>query len=470
MSEELPANLPAARVTASGGGGGWSRLLPVLALVLAVLLLREAWKDRGPRLLIQVAEGHGLRAGDAVRYRGIDVGEVESLELAEDARGVLVRVRLQRTARSLAREGTRFWIARPVLGIEGVQGLETALGAHYVAALPGPEGGAPCSEFVALEEPPLFDADDPEALEIVLQADDRSGLARGAPVLFRGIAIGSLVSVGLASDASAIEARARILAPYAELVRTDSRFYRDRGARLSLGLTGVELSVDSLQSLWLGGVGLATPTHPGARAESGRRFELAREADEDWLTWRPALALGSALLPPGSALPERAWALRHEKPGGWFRRARTLGGWVVLSGGALLGPEDLLGGPAEESAEGLTLEVLGEVVPLTERPTPWAPELVRRPWPTAAAATATVPRRTLAAPEDLLLCGDPALAPMAVAAAHLEREGEGWRVAARLVFDARWHGAAAVARADGAWVGVLLVSEQKGRVAPVPAD
>lgn len=464
--EPLPANVPPARVT-QVTGGGWSRLLPLAALVLAALLLREAWKDRGPRIAIQVADGHGLRAGDALRYRGIDVGEVESLELADDARGVVLRVRLQRSARSLARAGTRFWIARPVLGVEGVQGLETALGARYVAALPGPEGGEPRADFVALEEPPLFEADDPEALEVVLQADDRAGLARGAPVLFRGIAIGSLVSVGLASDASAIEARARILAPYAELVRADSRFYRDRGARLSLGLAGLELSIDSLQSLWLGGVGLATPTHPGPRAESGQRFPLAPELDEDWLGWRPALALGNALLPPGATVPERVWAVRRE-PRGWLRRERRLGGWVLATGGTLLGPEDLLGGPGEHGK--VTLEVLGETRPLSEAPTSSGAGLARRPWPDAGAPSWSGLRRELAEPEDLLLFGDPARAPTAVAGAHLERGEDGWHVAPHLVFDERWHGAVALARADGAWVGVLLVADQKGRLAPVPGD
>lgn len=464
-----PEELPTARI-AHAGRAGWTRLLPLLALALAVFLLREAWQQRGPRIAIHVTDGHGLRAGDALRYRGIDVGEVESLELEPGARTVKVGVRLLRSAGELAREGARFWVARPVLGVEGVQGLETAIGARYLAVLPGPEEAESCREFAALEEPPLFEADDPDALEVVLQADNRAGLARGAPVLFRGLAIGSLVSVGLASDASVVEARARIRSDYAELVRGDSRFYRDRGARLSFGLAGLELSVDSLQSLWLGGVGLATPTRAGARAVNGQRFELAPEPEKDWLTWRPALALGRIPAASAPEPPERVWARLTYEPRGWFRRGRAHDGWLVRLGAGVLGPRELLVVPEEVDEDGVTLELGGQRF-LLEGPPDWLGDgLARRSLPGLALESLRSGGRPLTKPEDLLLCADPALAPMAVAATHLQADGSGWRLADRLAFDERWHGAVAIARSDGAWVGILLVDEGRGRLAPLPAE
>jgi len=57
---------------------------------------------------------------------------------------------------------------------------------------------------------------------------------------------------------------------------------------------------------------------------------------------------------------------------------------------------------------------------------------------------------------------------MAVAAAHLEPDGNGWRVSRRLALDERWHGAPAVTRAEGRWVGVLLVNAGEGRIVPLP--
>jgi hypothetical protein len=459
--------VPEARIEPERGGG-WTRLLPLAALVLALFLVREAWTERGPRIVVMAAEGHGLRPGDPLRHLGIEVGEVEAVELAEPpSRGVGGGVRLARSAAVLARAGTRFWIARPVLGVEGVRGLETALGARYLALLPGPLDAPASDEFVALEEPPLFEREDPDALEILLAAEERSGLARGAPVLYRGLPIGTLLSVGLASDATAVEVHARIHGPYAELVRADSRFYRTRGVELGLGLGGVELTIDSLQSLWLGGVALATPTRPGPRAQPGQRFALASEPEKEWREWRPSLPVGGlGSKDSAPVLPARVHARLTWKKGGWFARERSRGGWLVRADGALLGPADLLERP--EDAATAVLEIGAERMAL-EAPADWSDgSLARRVLPAADAARFEGCRRALERPEGLLVWADPALAPVALAPEQLAASAGAWAVDAAHAFDERWHGAPVAARADGCWLGILLVDEGRGRIVAVP--
>lgn len=443
----------------------WTWILPLAALLFALFLVRRAWAERGPGVLVHAQDGHGLEAGDPLRYRGIDVGRVEALELGA-AGDVLVHVRLARSASSLARAGTRFWIARPVLGVEGVRGLETALGARYLAVLPALEGTASQREFVALEEPPLAESEEPGALEVVLLAAARDGLARGAPVLYRGLAIGAIAAVSLASDATAVEVRARIQAPFAELVRSDSRFYRTRGVALSLDLGGLELAVDSLQSLWLGGVALATPTQAGARASTGARFELAREPEAEWLEWRPALPVGSALTSASAQLPRLVAARLSWRPKGWFARSRVRSGWLVREADSVLGPADLLQVP--EDAQEVFLEFGGARMALVSPPEWTSGALARRASAGDGGAPPRADTRALAQPEDLLLCADPALAPIAVAASHLEHDERGWSLAPLLALDERWHGAAVLAREDGRWVGLLLVADGQGRIADLP--
>ena len=170
-------------------------------------------------------------------------------------------MRLARSASALARGGARFWVARPVLGVEGVRGLETALGAHYVAVLPGPPDAPRQAEFVALEEPPLSEDEDPGALEIVLQSGERAGLVRGAPVFYRGIPIGTLVSVGLAGDATA-EGLAGGLAEgvLGRLVRAQV----SKGKRVE-GVQTYKLRVDNASPLLLNGLAVTGP-EPGPEA------------------------------------------------------------------------------------------------------------------------------------------------------------------------------------------------------------
>jgi hypothetical protein len=472
LEVEPHGSLPAARVEPAGPRP-WERLGVWLLPALAFFAVLAVWADvrarRGPRVALHAAEGHGIRPGDPLRYRGIAVGEVESVELAPDLSEVRIELSLARASAGLAREGARFWIVRPTLGLEGVRGLETLLGARYLSVLPGPEGAAPASEFVALPEPPIAELEEP-GLEIVLEARERSGLVRGAPLLFRGIPVGSVVSVGLASDAGAVEVRARVQDAYAELVRADTRFWELSGARFSLGLSGLEVEVSSLRSLLTGGIGLATPTHPGARAVSGQRFSLAREPEEEWLEWKPALALGSALLPGGAALPELQRVQLVWEQGRIFGRSRSRAGWALRIGEGWIAPADVFTRPEDAREGSVILELQGQCLPLVGEPTWTRAGIASRaldvqasePWPGERSGPLTQG-------VDCLVVGDPALAPLALAAQHLRPAGEAWIVSSDVTLEDTWHGAAVLSRADGKLVGFLLVEEGRARIVPWPS-
>jgi hypothetical protein len=454
-------------------GWSWAWLLPLLALLLAVVLVVRAWGGRGPRLAVRAAEGHGLEAGDPLRYRGIQVGRVEEVALAPDLAEVVLAVRLEPEAAGLAREGSRFWIVRPELSLGGVQGLETLIGARYLAVLPGPEDAERQLEFVASEEAPLPEVQEPGGLEVVLEAPALGGLARGAPLLYRQIEIGTVLAAGLASDATGVEVRVHVRPAYAQLVRTDTRFFRSGGLAIDLGLGGLEVEMDSLRSVVLGGIALATPAEPGAPVGTGHRFRLHERADEDWLEWRPALPVGSALLPPGAPLPELLRARLRWKAGRFLAGDEDRSGWLLPVADGVLGPGDLLAVPLDARAGSAVLELEGERLPLASDPeTGLAEGLARRALAVPGARAWPAERmRSLAEPEDLLVVLDATTPPMALAAARLQRDGEGWRVDRALVFDRAWHGAAVLARSDGRLVGLLLVVEGRGRLAsPVRAE
>ena len=67
------------------------------------------------------------------------------------------------------------------------------------------------------------------------------------------------------------------------------------------------------------------------------------------------------------------------------------------------------------------------------------------------------------------MSADPSRAPIAVSASHLVRDAQGsWRVSSSLPFEREWHGAAVLARSDGLLLGILLVDEGSGTIAPLP--
>ncbi|UCC30474.1 MAG: MCE family protein [Phycisphaerales bacterium] len=444
----------------------WAWLVPLFALVFAGWLGYHAWLSRGMTISVQLDEGHGLRPGDDIRYRGIAVGQVKSVDLAEDSAGILITAALYPMASHLARAGTRLWVVRPHFGATGVGGLETLIGPRYLTILPG--AGPPQSHFVGLAEPPIVESIRPGDLEIVLEAPRRSAVRAGSPVLYRGVTVGTVLSVGLTSDGNAIEARVHIRKAYAQLVRPETRFWSVAGVEMQLGVGGLSVKVESLEGLVAGGVAMATPPGAGEVVRTGHRFRLDAKPEDEWLEWEPLVVIGSSALPSGSPMPTPLRAVMAWKEGRWIKSERFRRGWVLQTEDGLLGPEDVL--TVKEAADegSVVLEVAGRTIPLTSNPK-WAAyglalldaQVANSTWPSAL-------RRFAGQPEDCLAVADPAAAPLPLAVARLTPNAHSWQIDPAISVDETWHGACVLARSDGRLVGMVIVGEDAAHVALLP--
>ena len=243
-AKSKPDSLPVAKVQPSRSWT-WVWLVPIFAFMFAGFLFFTHVVEKGPVLTIQFPQGHGVKPDDALRCRGIQIGFVESAVLDEDLEGVTVKVRLEHSAKSVGRAGSRFWIVRPRVDLTGVSGLETVAGPRYIAVLPG--DGAKQREFVGLEQAPVVSMVEPDGLEVTLYAEQRGSVVPGAPILYRQIPVGNVLSVGLASDASGVEIRAYIRPMYRRIVCEKTVFWNVSGADLKVGWSGLRVELDSLQ-------------------------------------------------------------------------------------------------------------------------------------------------------------------------------------------------------------------------------
>jgi hypothetical protein len=470
MSTSRPPR--AVEVPGRGGlvGPSWAWLLPALALGLVLLFGWQSWRKQGLVITVRAEEGHGLRVGDALRFRGIAVGEIRTVRLSADAAEILLSVALEPGARELARAGSRFWVVRPHVSLDGITGLETLVGARYLTCLPGLPGGPIETEFRALAEPPVTHTNEPGGLEIRLQADRRHGLRRGAPLSFRGIEIGSVLDVQLASDATGVEVRAYVLPAYAGLVRRDSRFWEVSGLDVSLGLSGgLSVQFESTRALLVGGIAMATPSSPGEPAHQEQLFRLHERPDKEWLEWRAPLPIGGAGMDgPGPPLPQLSSALRGFKARRYLARTREVSGLVLRVGEALVGPADVLAPTGVELSPALSIDGLAVHPGLQVLARGLGAVRVEAPGGTPAPEPPVPPLRALGEPEPCLLVSLPGTQPLALDPARLTVEEGQWRVQASLNPGPAWHGAAVIARSDGAWIGLLLVEGRQARIVPVP--
>jgi hypothetical protein len=441
-------------------------IVPAVAVVAAAYLAVGAWRDRGIPVTVLLEEGYGLKVGDEVRYRGIPVGEVRAIELDRAGGGIRVTAALSAPAERLARGGSRFWVVRPQLGLSRVGGLETLVGPRYLAVLPG--DGPRRRNFVGLAAPPVVERQEPGDLEVILTASARGGLRRGAPVTFRRVTVGAVLSVGLTSDGGAVEARIHVDKAYAQLIRQGTRFWSVGGLEATLGITGMTLEMESLEALLAGGIALATPPDAGDVVRTGHRFELEAEAPEDWVTWQPLVVIGSDLLPPGAPLPAPLRARSGWTKGRWISRQRSRQGWVLQTDEGVLGPADLVRPDDEADRETAVLEVAGDVLPLDVSPVWETGGLALLEARVSGASWPMARRRVAEAPEDCLAVADPTASPLPLAASRLGAAAGGWSVDPAVSVDESWHGAAVVARDDGHLLGLLLVEDGEARVALLP--
>ncbi len=259
-------------------------LLPVLAALFVGWLFYSYNGDQGVPVTIEFAEGHGLKPGDALKYRGITVGTVSDVVLAATLNRVIVHARLASESINIAKEGSRFWIVRAQLDLTGTKGLETLVGANYITVIPGE--GPNKRSFVGVEEPPLLDIVDPKGRRLELSSPNAKSISEGAPITFRQVQVGVILKIGLTDSGSQARLQAYLYPDYTYLAREKTVFWASGGASVEANiLTGISVNVDSVESLVRGGVSLALPRVPGPETDADHVYTLHDEPKDVWLEW-----------------------------------------------------------------------------------------------------------------------------------------------------------------------------------------
>ena len=285
-STDPAEELPEAKVKRSKWSFPIVWVVPLLAAIVAGYLVYDRVREFGPKITITFKDAAGIRPGETpIKYRGVPIGQVTTIELSDNHEQVLVKARLQRAAASTARSGSVFWIVRPEVGFENITGLGTVVSGPYIEMLPGT--GEAKTEFVGLETSPV--TSEPNPLKIVLRAGRLGSLRAKSPVYYRGVEVGAVQDSQLSANAAAVDINVLIRPRHASLVRSGTKFWNVSGADVSAGLfRGVEIKVESLRSLVAGGIAFATPNDPkAAPVKNGTVFPLYDEAKKEWLEWAP---------------------------------------------------------------------------------------------------------------------------------------------------------------------------------------
>ncbi|EIJ42998.1 mce related protein [Beggiatoa alba B18LD] len=459
---ETASSLPIARLKPRFTLSWLLWLLPLLALFIVSILLYQAQQQRGIPLTIEFQQGYGIKTGDTLRYRGIEIGQVYRVRLSDDLQKVLVDIYLAKNAASIARQGSRFWIVRPQLDITGASGLETVVGANYISVLPNKEASQPQTHFVGLDMPLSITDLDAGGVEILLQTSGKGMLKRGAPVLYRQVAIGTILNVDLDTDSSAVVVHAYIKPEYTHFIRENARFWKISGMRVSAGWTGVDFQMDSLYSVIAGGIGLAIPSDYGALASTEKRFPLYDEPQEDWLQWTAYIAPDSQHLTNLANYPKPLWAtLSWQNKRLAFWRETQQQAWVLPVQDGFLAPKSVLIPP--DGVENPVLAIGDLTINLqTITPIIYNGDLAILPY-THNFSAVSLPLspiiNTYPEPINSLVIADATTSPHPIKAERYQKYDDVWLLQDKQAFSPSWLGAPVIATETGELLGILIVTD-----------
>jgi paraquat-inducible protein B len=255
-------------------------IIPIVAALIGAWVAYKSYSEIGPTILITFEDAEGLVAGKTkIKYKDVDVGLVESIDLEDDLKHVLVTVQMHKGSEAYLTEKTRFWVVKARIRAGSVSGLGTLLGGAYIAIDPV-NGGKFVKNYTGLETVPVVTTDQP-GQHFRLKASRRGSLDVGAPIYFRQIMVGEVVSYQLSEDAGSVDFKIFINEPHHLKVMENTRFWNASGLDVSLSAAGFKVDMESAVSLLSGGLAFGVPPNapPGDEAEESRVFTLYEDRE-----------------------------------------------------------------------------------------------------------------------------------------------------------------------------------------------
>jgi len=281
-STRNPASTPEAIVkTKKGFSFSLVWLVPVVAALIGGWLVYKALSEKGPTVTITFETAEGLEAGKTkIKYKDVEVGQVDSIDLAKDLAHVIVTAEMNKDAGPYLSENTRFWVVRARVAAGGVSGLGTLFSGAYIGVDPGKPGKATRS-FKGLETAPIITFGVPGRL-FILKAETLGSLDIGSPVYYRQIKVGQVVAYELDKDGKAVDIKVFIHAPHDQEVWKNTRFWNASGLDVTLDASGIKVNTESFVTMMVGGIAFDIPPHlePGGPAPEGEVFRLYQRREK----------------------------------------------------------------------------------------------------------------------------------------------------------------------------------------------
>ncbi|HEY6982699.1 intermembrane transport protein PqiB [Reyranella sp.] len=239
-------------------------IVPVVTALIGAWLAWDTFSKRGPTITISFESAGGLQPGQSqLKFKDVTMGTVKSIAVTPDFSQVLVTVETTREAEPLLSDKTIFWVVKPQLFAGRISGLDTLLSGSYIGMLPSTEKGKAQRHFVGSANPPVLPVSAPGTV-FKLETSSVGSISLGSPIFYRDIEVGTVLGWELGHMARNVTVHAFVREPFDKYVHDDSLFWNASGLSLKMGPSGIQLQMESVRAVLLGGI--AFDTKPDTKA------------------------------------------------------------------------------------------------------------------------------------------------------------------------------------------------------------
>ncbi len=258
-SSPPPSSTPRVYTEAIERRGRWPGLVwavPLAALLVVAYLGLQALANRGYTVVVTFKTSGGAQVGDTpVIYKGVTVGRVVKIQIAPDASGVDMTLRLDPRAKGKLGSNAKFWLIGAEPNLTDFASLKAAVSGVSIGVAPGQ--GKPTRHFVGLEQAPAVPPDTPGTL-YALEGVEVGSTRAGAGIYYHGLEVGRVERVEI-TGVQTTRLLMFINAPFDNLVRPGSLFFNANAADLSVTGGHLNASLGPGSSVITGGFEFDTP-------------------------------------------------------------------------------------------------------------------------------------------------------------------------------------------------------------------
>ncbi|MGI2079837.1 MlaD family protein [Shewanella putrefaciens] len=213
----------------------------------------EANAIGGVDINLTMDDGNGVEKGTHIVYRGIHVGTIVSKQLTTNGVTAIAKFENQYT-HLLTNDGV-FWLEGAEISLSGIKNPGRLLTGSVINFLPGTgyQNVLPSNFVLQSKAPDMLKS---KKRFLTITSTENMGIAAGAEVRYKQLPIGTVLSVKLTQDLSAVEYQLELQPEFASLVRSDSYFVPESALAIEASLDGVSVKSRDFTTLTKGAVSL----------------------------------------------------------------------------------------------------------------------------------------------------------------------------------------------------------------------